>query len=824
MRLLTRFPLRLTIPLFLFLLLVLASGYTMVYSRHLADVEEEDKALALVTQHMSHRQDEVDYYLRKGDKERVLAAIARDGANLNVVAEVLVDDTGTIIASTDLTWLAQPIGRILPDVRDTHRGEVTSTLTGRVFLSDDRQTVSAYYPVIFGTRKGEIRPDRLGVLYLRYDLATAKVIRRLGLERQMSVMAGFYAGCFVLLGLLLHRIITTRVNDLATAARRIAAGELSARADLSGEDELAQIGRGFDRMAGAIATNQSALKGLNRELSAIRNCNQALLRADEELPLLEDICDIIRDEAGFRAAWVGLAVHDASKSVRVVAASGIETAVLAPFGFTWADTERGRLPNGTAIREGVTVHVKDVASDPRVALWRDDAMQAGILSILSLPLRDSSGVPFGVLSIYASVPGAFSPEDIYLLEELAGDMAYGITALRTRTARRLAESALQDERRLFIGGPNVAFKWKIVPGWPVEYVSPNVEERFGYRSEDFTSGKIIYANIIHPDDLARVGQEVETYIEQGVPWFEQEYRISRADGEYRWIYDFTVVVRDSNKRNTHNIGYIHDITERKRSEEERTQLLIREQAAHAEVVASREAARLKNDFINAVSHDLRTPITTIWGYAELMEEEIGGPLTGPQRSYVKQIGKSTRRLEYMVNDLLDIARSEAGTLKLDLEEVDIRATVREVIESLQPQAVEANLGLDAEIPDDVPPLMMDPERIERVLVNLLTNAIKFTPARGRIQVRVRMEGEWLRCEVEDSGRGIAPEEIPKLFVPFSQLDAGKQKKGGTGLGLSISKTIVEAHGGEIGVRSVVGEGSTFWFTLPIHHAKMKQGR
>ncbi len=823
MRLLTRFPLRLTIPLFLFLLLVLASGYTMVYSRHLADVEEEHKALALVTQHMSHRQDEVDYYLRKGDRERVLAAIARDGANLNVVEEVLVDDTKTIIASTDLTWLAQSIGQVLPNAQDMHLGEVTRTLIGRVSLSDDRQTVSAYYPVILGTRKGEIRPDRVGVLYLRYDLASAKAIRRQGLERQMLVMAGFYAGCFVLLGLFLHQIITTRVNDLATAARRIAAGDLSARADLRGEDELAQIGQDFDRMAGAIAANQSALKRLNRELSAIRNCNQALLRADEELPLLEDICDIIRDEAGYRAAWVGFAEQDVAKSVRVAAASGIETALLAQFGFTWAGTARGRLPSGTAIRDGVTVLVNDVASDPRVALWRDDAIHAGILSILGLPLRDSSGVPFGVLSIYASAPGAFSPEDSYLLEELAGDMAYGITALRTRAARRLAESALQEERKLFIGGPNVAFKWKMAPGWPVEYVSPNVEEQFGYRSEDFTSGKVIYANIIHPDDLARVAQEVETFIEQGVPWFEQEYRIARADGEYRWIYDFTVVVRDSNKRHTHNTGHIHDITERKRSEEERAQLLIREQAAHAEVIASREAARLKNDFINAVSHDLRTPITTIRGYAELMEDEIGGPLTDPQRRFVKQIDKSTRRLEYMVNDLLDIARSEAGTLKLDLEQVDIRATVHEVIESLQPQAVEANLGLDAVIPEEVPPLMMDPERIERVLVNLLTNAIKFTPSRGRIQIRVRVDGEWLRCEVEDSGRGIAPEDLPKLFLPFSQLDTGKQKKGGTGLGLSISKTIVEAHGGEIGVRSVVGEGSTFWFTLPLHHTTMKQG-
>lgn len=820
MRLLTRHPLRLTIPFFLLLLLALSTGYTMVYGQQLADLEVEDLARALVTQHMSHRQDDLDYYLRKGDRDRVLAEIAKDGANPRVVAEVVVDDAGTILAATDLTWLGRPIGHVLPGAQGAHLTEVTRTLAGSVRLSDDRRAISAYYPVVLGARPGAIRPDRVGVLYLRYDLATAKATRRHGLERQMGVLAGFFAGCLVLLGLILHQVITARVDVLATAARRIAAGDLAARADLGGEDELAQIGRDFDRMAGAIAANQAALKGLNRELAAVRNCNQALLRADEELPLLEAICDIICHEAGFRAAWVGFAEPDGGEVVRVAAASGVERDVLDRFGFTVADTERGHLPSGTAIREGATVHVQDVATDPRLAPWRDETLQAGIRSILSLPLRDGGGVPFGVLSIYAAEAGAFSPADVDLLEELAGDMAYGITALRTRTARRSAERAVLEERRLFIGGPNVAFKWRNAPDWPVEYVSPNVEAQFGYRAEDLTSGKIKYADIVHPDDLARVAQEVATYSRQGLPWFEQEYRITRADGEHRWIYDFTVVVRGPDRRITHYHGHVHDITERKQGEEERAQLAMREQAARAEVIASREAARLKSDFVNAVSHDLRTPITVIRGYAELLEEGMAGPLTDQQKSHLRQIGRSSRRLEYMVNDLLDIARSEAGTFKLDLEQVDVRAMVLEVIESLRPQALEANLALDAAIPEEVPQLDLDPERIERVLANLISNAIKFTPARGRIQVQVRVDGERLRCEVADTGRGIAPEDLPKLFSPFSQLDAGKQQKGGTGLGLSICKTIVEAHGGEIGVRSVVGAGSAFWFTLPIRRTAL----
>ncbi len=139
---------------------------------------------------------------------------------------------------------------------------------------------------------------------------------------------------------------------------------------------------------------------------------------------------------------------------------------------------------------------------------------------------------------------------------------------RDVTDRRKAEEALQEERNLFIAGPNVAFKWKAAEGWPVEYVSPNVLEQFGYTPEYFIRDKALYADLIHPDDLPRVAEEVKTYGEEMVPYFEQEYRIARADGEYRWVYDFTVVVRDANGVITGYQGHIHDKTERKEVVEE----------------------------------------------------------------------------------------------------------------------------------------------------------------------------------------------------------------------------------------------------------------
>ncbi len=245
----------------------------------------------------------------------------------------------------------------------------------------------------------------------------------------------------------------------------------------------------------------------------------------------------------------------------------------------------------------------------------------------------------------------------------------------------------------------------------------------------------------------------------------------------------------------------------------------REREAREQIEAAQKLDRLKNLFVNSISHELRTPLTSIIGYVELMQEGVGGTLSPAHLDYTRQIFNSTKRLERLVNDLLEYARIEAGTFTLQFERADVGAKIREVVESLRPAAEEARIDLAlAAVPERLL-LCLDPQRIEQVLSNLLTNAIKFTPAGGSVTVSARAEGPWLRCEVRDTGIGIAEEDIPKLFQRFSQLDGGVRKGGGTGLGLAIAKTLVEAHGGQIGVQSVPGQGSTFYFTLPLEEPR-----
>jgi PAS domain S-box-containing protein len=184
---------------------------------------------------------------------------------------------------------------------------------------------------------------------------------------------------------------------------------------------------------------EETLCRLNRELKAISNCNQTLMRAEEESALLEDVCRIICDEAGYRMAWVGYAEQDAAKTVRPVAWGGGEDGYLTDAHFTWDNSQREITSTGTAVRTGETAYLQDIATAPRIALWREAALQRGYRSNIALPLKDANGHIFGALAIYSTEPNAFTPSEIRLMEELAGDLAFGITVLRARMELKRAE-------------------------------------------------------------------------------------------------------------------------------------------------------------------------------------------------------------------------------------------------------------------------------------------------------------------------------------------------------------------------------------------------
>lgn len=229
----------------------------------------------------------------------------------------------------------------------------------------------------------------------------------------------------------------------------------------------------------------------------------------------------------------------------------------------------------------------------------------------------------------------------------------------------------------------------------------------------------------------------------------------------------------------------------------------------------REVDRLKSDFINAASHELRTPLTSILGYAEFLEDNLAGELTAQQRGFVRHIQEGAKRLQHIVDDLLDFARLEAGTFQLVPRPADLVAVIQEELSLLRPQAALGHIALDFQVPARPLTVTIDPVRIGQVLQNLVGNAIKFTSAGGRVNIRLESPPHETRVEITDTGIGIPADHLCKIFNKFYQVDPSiTRAHGGAGLGLSIAKALIEAHGGRIGAQSELGKGSTFTITLP----------
>ncbi len=224
--------------------------------------------------------------------------------------------------------------------------------------------------------------------------------------------------------------------------------------------------------------------------------------------------------------------------------------------------------------------------------------------------------------------------------------------------------------------------------------------------------------------------------------------------------------------------------------------------------------RVKDEFVLTASHELRSPLTSVQGFAELLMLERE-QLTPKQADTVGIIIDNTRHLVRLLNDLLDLARSDAGRLTIKPVPTDAATLIGDAVRTMRGQTEVAEQVLSAEVPDDLPRLLVDPDRVRQVLLNLLTNAHEYCPERASIRVSARRIGANVEISVTDDGPGIPPDQLEHLFERFTRGDAGlTQRVGGTGLGLAISKSLVELHGGAIGAESAPGEGSTFSILLP----------
>jgi PAS domain S-box-containing protein len=339
----------------------------------------------------------------------------------------------------------------------------------------------------------------------------------------------------------------------------------------------------------------------------------------------------------------------------------------------------------------------------------------------------------------------------------------------------------------------------------IQYANSTLAHLTGYSVDEMLGRPVI--DLFVPEEERPAHQLRHQLRLQGIS--EQfEMQLSRKDGSLFWAEVSSAPYRAGNGDLLGTLSAFTDITERKRVQEELV----------AAVDAAEDANRAKSAFLANMSHELRTPLNAILGYTEMLEEEAQD--TGlddflPDLEKVRTAGKHLLRL---INDILDLSKIEAGKMELFVEGFELQALLREVETTMTPLAQRRGNSLELRFANDIGSMLSDPTRVRQVLLNLVGNAIKFTE-KGRVSLEARRVDEtgrpWIVFEVSDTGIGMSPEQLGRLFKAFSQADASTSRKyGGTGLGLTISRQLCHLMRGEVSVASEAGKGSTFSVRLP----------
>ncbi len=617
---------------------------------------------------------------------------------------------------------------------------------------------------------------------------------------------------------------------------------------------------------------EERIRKLNRMLQVINEANQALVRATGETELLQHVCRVIVEVGGYRLAWVGIAEQDEAtlRAVRPVAAAEHDEGYLDTADITWADTERGRGPTGAAIRTGQPAISRNILTDPHYAPWRDQAYQRGYASTIALPLL-SNGQAFGALDIYAAEPDAFDAEEVKLLTEMADDLAYGIVALRTRAERQRAEEQIkrlnQDLERRAKGLAALNKAGQIMASTldlntllkqVMEQVQGLLETEGASvllrdpppnqasASQASVSSDLVFATATGPGSEKLMGTRMPAYA--GIAGWaireKQSVLIADAQSDPRFdnridattgmttrsllavplIYKGSVlgVVEAVNKGSgtfdEHDLEMLQALASSGAIAIENAQLYATEQQRAAALARAleqqRELDRLQREFIQNVSHELRTPLALIRGHAELLENGELGDLQTTQQESVSVISRRTQMLSKLVDDIIAVLTIEAQELKR--EPLSLAQLVRTSLADFQAVAEKAGLTLSAEITPGLPLVSGDALALRRALDNLVSNALKFTPAEGHVTMRLFGGEDTVTLQVSDTGVGIPNDQLERIFERFYQVDGSTTRRyGGVGLGLALVKGIVEAHGGQITVTSQAGQGATFTIKLPV---------
>lgn len=424
-----------------------------------------------------------------------------------------------------------------------------------------------------------------------------------------------------------------------------------------------------------------------------------------------------------------------------------------------------------------------------------------ILSILIVPIFAAGGWWGSIGFDDCMTDRVWTQIEIDALRAAAGTLGAAIQREEIMERLRVAE---EKYRALVEQNPAVIYTQVVDEDDPTVtntvYISPQADALLGYSAEETLAEPGVWRDQLHPDDRDRVLAEDVRTNATGEP-FDMEYRAIARDGRVVWIHDRAEVVRDSEGRPRFWQGFMLDITDRKRAEEQMELALDVEREAARRL---RTVDEMKNTFLQAVSHDLRTPLAAILGLAVTLEREDIEFDRTETRELAGRIVANSRKLDRLVNDLLDLDRLARGIIEPKLSATDVGALVREIVE-------ESGLLGDRPVHLDVEPLTVDVDgaKVERIVENLLSNTARHTPAGTNVWIRVRREDGGVVIAVEDEGAGIPEDQLETVFEPFSQGAGAGSHSHGVGVGLALVARFAELHGGRAWVEPRDGGGASF---------------
>lgn len=433
--------------------------------------------------------------------------------------------------------------------------------------------------------------------------------------------------------------------------------------------------------------------------------------------------------------------------------------------------------SGLCVTEQRVLRCDDTERDPRVD--QEACRRVGVRSMLCTPLFEA-GRSVGVLKVMGAEPSAFDEDDQYLLSLLAGSLGAAL-------GRQLVLQSLKNSEEIFRTAMETApiGNALIMPDGRFLSVNASLCELLGYSEDELLTNDC--QSITHPDDMALDLSLVERCLTGEIDRYRMEQRYFHKSGRTVWALLSVALVRDSNGQPSYFVAQIQDTTEQ------------------------REIERVKNEFISVVSHELRTPLTSIRGAVGLVLGAHAAVLPDSAKRFLEIANSNCERLVRLINDILDIEKIASGSMRFELQPRVVADVMRNAVQAVEGYAQRLNVRFELDAPSDDVKVIVDEERLLQVLANLLSNAAKFSPAQGIVQVTVAGADDQVRICVRDNGPGIPQDFRDRIFGRFSQADSSSTRRaGGTGLGLHISRQIVEQMGGRIGFDTALGKGTTFW--------------